>query len=237
MKKGIIFFIIIFAVIFAVPTFAQNYNATFNGVYGYILTPTAITCPAMNFIIGTTFIFNTASMPISIVFSPLKDWEIGFAYELSFQEGVTNPFQLSTKVQFVKGASFGIIIDSFFGGEGLTTIEPYIALHSGSIFGKGVMDVTIGKGFYIGQGQDDLLNLYIGTKIPLIGDQFVLLAEFLNNPHRIGGIGYYDVGRGAFNLGFLLNISDFLTIHFITFDILDGFDFVMALGINLKLGL
>lgn len=236
MKK--LFFIIIFILVFVSPVFAQTYYATFSGIYGYILTPSAIPCPPKSFIISTSYVFNPGSLPIALTFSFVKDWEIGIAYELNLtNSGAINPLQLSTKIQFTKDASFGIIIDGFLGGQGYTSIEPYVAIHSGSIFGKGVMDVTIGKDFYIGRGQDELINLYIGTKIPLIGDQFLLLAEFLNNPHRMGNIPYYGDGRGVFNLGFLLQITPFLSVHFMTFDILDGFDFIMCFGINLKLSI
>jgi|YNPMSStandDraft_2_1061718.scaffolds.fasta_scaffold00007_81 cell division protein FtsW (lipid II flippase) len=236
MKKFL--FIIIFLIILSTPVFAQNYNATFSGVYGYILTPTAIPCPPKTFIIGFSYVFTPGTLPLALTFSFIKDWEIGIAYELNLSgSGAINPLQLSTKIQFTKDASFGVIIDGFLGSQGYTTIEPYVAIHSGSIFGKGVMDVTIGKDFYIGAGQNDLINLYIGTKIPLIGDQFLLLAEFLNNPHRMGYIGYYGDGRGIFNMGFLLNLTPFLSIHFMTFDILDGFDFIMCFGVDLKLGI
>ncbi|MCX8059444.1 MAG: hypothetical protein N3A58_08540 [Spirochaetes bacterium] len=236
MKKLLL--VIIFILVFNVPIFAQTYYSTFSGVYGYILTPTANPCPPRTFIISTSYVFTPGSLPVALTFSLIKDWEIGLAYEINLSgSGSINPLQLSTKIQFTKGASFGLIIDGFLGGLGYTTIEPYVAIHSGSIFGKGVMDVTIGKDFYIGRGQDDLINLYIGTKIPLIGDQFLLLAEFLNNPHRMGGIAYYSDGRGVFNLGFLLQITPFLSVHFMTFDILDGFDFIMCFGINLKLSL
>lgn len=236
--KKILFFVVII-LLFSLNIFA--YNGTINGILGYFICPTAIPLSQNNVLINTGYIFTTNNFFISLLFSLIPEWELGFSKEINMVDSnnYITPFIFTTKYRFHKGnisASLGLIFETIFGDNPLSNLEVYLAIHGRSIFGKGTMDVVFGKDFNFGQELNSLINLYIGTSFPLISNNLYLIADFSNTTHRIGSIGYLGSNRGVFNIGLQLYLLKNLNFYIVSFDFLDQpLNFFMAIGANLRL--
>ncbi len=240
MKK----FIIILGLLFLVASPVFAYSISYTGMTGYILAPTALTTSPNSIELTTSFVFQENILFIGGTFSFIDNWEIGISKDflMEAESNYNSPLLVSTKYLFYEG-KVDIAFGALFGFPILneynetTTFEPIIMFHSGSIFGKGMMDITIGKTFYFspnGSEQSQEINLYIGTKIPVFSNSFFILADFSNNSPI--DKTYFDDGRGIFNFGMLLELNKNLSFDIVFFDILDGFDsLVGGFTANLKL--
>ncbi|MFN3410831.1 MAG: hypothetical protein ACK4YF_01550 [Exilispira sp.] len=217
----------------------SNYLVTFGGINGYMICPTALPVPAGSFNINVGWVFSNPNyLPIGIAFSFIKNWEIGFGHQFVLSSStVATPFLISTKYRFLEGKmdlSLGAVLQIY---EPANSVEIYASFHSGSIFGKGMMDIVIGKTIYFNQGIDSSINFYIGTLIPLIGDVFFLMVDFSNN--ALGNMaGYMSLNRGIFNVALIFDIiPKILSIYISSYDFMDSPFSTIGIGIDWKLSL
>lgn len=236
MKKFIL--LLILFLLFSLSIYA--YNGTLNATLGYFICPSAIPISQNNVLINSGYIFTTNNFYVTTLFSFIPNWELGFSKEINVSDqNYTTPFIFSTKYRFYKGnisASLGLIYDTIFATNPSSNLEIYIALHGSSIFGKGTMDLVFGKDFTFGQNVNSLINIYIGTSIPLISNSLFLIADFSNTTHRIGNIGYLRENRGVFNVGLQLYLLKNLSFYIVSFDFLDQpLNFFMSIGASLRL--
>lgn len=238
---SLILSISILILIFSLNIFAgstnSNYLVTLGGINGYIICPTALPVPTGSFNINAGWIFSNPNyLPLGISFSFIKNWEIGFGHQFALNPYATaTPFLISTKYRFLEGKldlSLGAVFELF---ETSNAIEFYVAFHSGSVFGKGMMDIVIGKTIYFGQGIDSSINFYIGTLIPIFGDVFFLVIDFSNN--ALGNAStYMSLYRGVFNAALVFDIvPKILSIYFASYDFMDGPFSTIGIGIDWRL--
>lgn len=245
MKKFLLslFFILLLTFSFANLAFAKttmsNYLVTLGGINGYLISPTALPVPAGSFNINFGWVFaNPNYLPVGIAFSFIKNWEIGFGHQFPLASGAVNtPYLISTKYRFLEGAldlSLGAVFEIYTNSA---AVEIYAAFHSGSIFGKGMMDIVVGKTIYFNQGIDSSINLYIGTLIPLAADVFFLAIDFSNN--ALGGAAtYMSVNRGVFNFALIFDIiPKVLSVYFASYDFMDAPFSTIGIGIDWRLAL
>lgn len=239
LKPLLILFFILF--LFSTNIFAgssnSNYLVTLGGINGYIICPTALPVPTGSFNINFGWVFtNPDYLPVGIAFSFIKNWEIGFGHQFAITEsGTITPYLISTKYRFLEGKldlSLGAVLEIY---PDSNSIEFYAAFHSGSIFGKGMMDIVIGKTINFGGSIDSSINFYIGTLIPLVGDVFYLILDFSNN--ALGGAAsYMSLNRGVFNISLLFDIiPKILTIYVSSYDFMDAPFSTIGIGIDWRL--
>ncbi len=242
MKKFVLLFIIFFLILFiSTEVFAgstnSNYLVTLGGINGYIICPTALPVPAGSFNINVGWVFSGSGyLPVGIAFSFIKNLEIGFGHQFAISTTpIATPFLISLKYRFLEGKldlSIGGVFEIY---ENQNAVEFYAAFHSGSLFGKGMMDIVIGKTIYFNQGIDSSINFYIGTLIPLVGDVFFLVIDFSNN--ALGGAAsYMSVNRGVFNFAFVFDIiPKILSIYLSSYDFMDAPFSTIGIGIDWRL--
>lgn len=245
MKKLSKFYLILTFILFiSINTLAgtsnSNYLVTFGGINGYIICPTALPVPAGSFNINVSWVFSNPNfLPIGLAFSFIKNWEIGFGHQFALSSNtVVTPFLISTKYRFLEGKidlSLGAVLQI---DEASNSIEFYAAFHSGSIFGKGMMDIVVGKTIYFNQGIDSSINFYIGTLIPLIGDGLLLMVDFSNNALGNNINTYMSLYRGIFNITLIFDIiPKILSIYISSYDFMDSPFSTIGIGIDWKLSL
>lgn len=242
MKKSFTLFaltllIFIFSVELLAGSSNSNYLVTLGGINGYIICPTALPVPSGSFNINAGWIFSSPNyLPVGIAFSFIKNWEIGFGHQFALtSDAVATPFLISTKYRFLEGKldlSLGAVFEIY---ENSNSVEFYVAFHSGSVFGKGMMDIVIGKTINFGQGIDNSINFYIGTLIPLVGDVFYLVLDFSNN--ALGNAAtYMSVYRGVFNASLVFDIiPKVLSIFIASYDFMDNPFSTIGIGLDWRL--
>ncbi|NPV02737.1 MAG: hypothetical protein HPY53_15290 [Brevinematales bacterium] len=198
-----------------------SYGApTYTGAEGYITMPRVGVADAGRFGLTIKYTFNGLITPaINIV--PFNGFEIGAGWDISGNNGVMNPLMGNVKIQFVKEAAIGFMME-------IPTAN-YHAFH-GTIYlaweqlfsASGVSDdsATFAVGYTFDRGSD--INVFIGIQKSLFIPQLYIVADFSNFPYRFGGwLPYQSDGRGVLNLGLRI-----VPLKWISFDIagLDLFD-------------
>ncbi len=216
---------------------SSSYLVTFGGINGYIVAPSALPVSAGSFNINGGFIFSNPNyLPLAIAFSFIKNWEVGVGHQFALSNTpLATPFYISTKYKFLTGKLDLALGAVFEISQNQNSLEFYAAFHSGSIFGKGMMDIVIGKTIVFGSGFTNYINLYIGTIIPLAGDVLFLMLDFSNN--ALGNTaGYISVSRGVFNIAILFDIiPKVLTIYIAGYDFMDSPFSTIGIGIDWRL--
>ncbi len=234
---SILFLIFLFSFTALADSTNSNYLVTLGGINGYIICPSALPVPTGSFNINFGWVFSSPGyLPVGIAFSFLKNWEIGFGHQFAISSSpIATPFLISTKYRFLEGKmdlSLGAVFEIY---QESSSIEFYAAFHSGSLFGKGMMDIVIGKTIQFGGTIDSSINFYIGTLIPLISNVFFLVIDFSNN--ALGNAAsYMSIYRGVFNFAFVFDIiPKILSIYFTSYDFMDAPFSTIGIGIDWRL--
>lgn len=235
-----VFFLLILISFLSINLFAgtsnSNYLVTFGGINGYIIAPCALPVPAGSFNLNLGYVFSSPNyLPLAFSFSFIKNWEIGFGHQFALYNPMpATPFFISTKYRISQGSidiALGAIFELY---QGYNAVELYAAFHSGSVFGKGMMDIVIGKTIPFDGTIDNSINLYIGTMIPLVKDTFLLLIDFSNN--ALGSASYMSDHRGIFNFSFIFDmIPKVLSIYFTCYDFMDAPFSTIGIGVDWRL--
>jgi hypothetical protein len=209
-----------------VPLFA---NTAITGSHGYFTIPITST-PSRGVIhINTGYIFDPGNFYVSINTSIFKNWELSAGKEILTGEnqdiGAT-PFILGSKYMFYQKGGFraaaGFQVE-LLGEEANVDGTPVSIYGVVSESAGKIGYVNIGLGYTLGVDTGYAINFFVGIRKAVIGDKLFAIGEFTNYSTRYGLGLPWDEGRGIFNSGLILELTDFLKFKLTAYDLLDDF--------------
>jgi len=215
-------------------------NTSITGAYGYFTIPITSTPDKGTIHINTGYIFDPGDFYISLNTAFIKNWEISAGKEILTGQGEeigSTPFIIGTKYMFYERGDFraaaGLQVELLGNDAGAsgTPVSLYGVISESA--GKlGYMNIGLGYTFGIDAGYH--INFFLGLRKELIGEKLFAVGEFTNFSVRQGLGLPWDEGRGIFNAGLILELTDFLKFKLMTYDLLDDF-LTVGLGGELSL--
>ena len=204
-------------------------NTSITGAYGYFTIPITSTPEKGTILINTGYVFDPGNLYFSLNTAFIKNWEISTGKEILTGEGEdigSTPFIIGTKYMFYERGNFraagGLQVELLSDEAGVsgTPVSLYGVISESA--GKlGYMNVGLGYTFGIDAGYH--INFFFGLRKELIDEKLFAIGEFTNFSVRQGLGLPWDVERGIFNAGLVLELTDYLKFKFMTFDLLDDF--------------
>jgi hypothetical protein len=239
MKKSALAILFVVFTLSSVSLFA---NTSLTGSYGYFTIPITATPDKGTLHINTGYIFEPGNFYLSANIAFLKNWELSMGKEILTEEGQdigATPFIMGSKYMFYEKGGFraagGIQIE--FPGEAAGVDGTPISLYGVISDNAGKLGyVNLGLGYTFGIDAGYNINFFTGIRTPIISDKLFLIGEFTNFSIRQGQGIPWDVNRGVFNAGLVLEPVDFLKFKFVMYDLLDDF-LTVGLGGEVKLKL
>lgn len=216
-------------------------STSITGPLGYFTIPITETPRKGNINLSGGYIFSPGNFYFSANTSIIDRWEISVGKEiLTSDEGSdigSTPFIIGTKFMFYKKGSFRASV-----GANVELLGESAGVDGTPFALYGVMSENAGKigyintglGYTLGINAGYKLNFFFGLNKPLVGDKLYAIGEFTNYSVRQGMGLPWDEGRGIFNGGFLLVLTDFLKFKFIAYDLFDNF-LTVGLGGEIKI--
>jgi hypothetical protein len=220
-----------------VPLFGDT---SITGSYGYFTMPITSTPSRGTIHINSGYIFDPGNFYISLNTSILKNWELSAGKEILTREGGeidATPFVIGTKYLFYQKGDFraaaGLQVDLLLDQQIVdgTPVSLYGVISESA--GK-IGYVNIGLGYTLGIDAGYAINFFVGLRKAVIGDKLFVIGEFTNYSVRQGLGLPWNEGRGIFNGGVVLELTDFLKFKFTAYDLLDHF-LTVGLGAELRL--
>ena len=237
MKNGKIILLTVLFLFLTAPLFA---NTSITGYYGYFTIPITNTPSRGAIHINTGYIFTPGNFYISMNTSVLKNWELSAGKEILTGEGQeisAAPFILGTKYMFYRKGGFRAAagLQAELLGKAANIDGTPVTLYGVISESAGKLGyVNIGLCYIMGIDAGYAINFFIGIRKAVIGDKLFAIGEFTNYSIR-QDIGLpWDDGRGIFNGGVVLELTDFLKFKFTAYDLLDKF-LTVGLGGELRL--
>jgi hypothetical protein len=228
--------------LFALSAASLSANTSITGAHGYFTIPITSTPEKGELDINTGYIFDPGNFYLSGSVSFVKNWEISSGKEILTDEGQetgATPWIIGTKYMFYEKGGF----------RAATGLQVEIAGDAAGVDGTpvslyGVISDNVGKLGYINLGLGYTLgidagyniNFFAGMRSPIWKDKLFFIGEFTNYSVRQGQGLPWNVNRGVFNAGLVLEPTDFLKFKFATYDLLDKF-LTVGLGAEVKLKL
>jgi len=222
----ILFIITFFFTVYTGTTFA---NTSLTGPYGYFTIPITETPAKGNINLSSGYIFSPGNFYFSVNTSIIDRWEFSLGKEILVSEGSdigSTPFIIGTKFMFYKKGGFRVStgVGVELSGESAeidgTPFKIYGVISESA--GK-IGYINTGLGYTLGINAGYSLNFFFGLNKALIDDKLYAIGEFTNYSVRHGMGLPWDEGRGIFNGGLLLVLTDFLRFKFIAYDLFDNF--------------
>jgi hypothetical protein len=217
-------------------------NTSLTGAYGYFTIPITATPGRGTLNINSGYIFSPGNFIISANTSFVKNWEISAGKEILTGEGEdmgATPWIVGSKYMFYEKGGFraaaGLQVELLGDAAGAngTPVSVYGVISDGA--GKlGYINLGLGYTFGIGAGYN--INFFVGVREPVIGDKLFFIGEFTNFSVRQGLGLPWNVNRGVFNSGLVLELTDFLKFKVVVYDLLDE-SLTLGLGGEAKLKL
>ena len=237
MKKIIL---IIFCIFFLFTFGALFGNTSITGSYGYFTMPITSTPSRGTIHINSGYIFDPGNLYISLNTSILKNWELSAGKEILTGEGGeidATPFIFGTKYLFYQKGDFRaaaglqaeLLLDQQIVDGTPVSLYGVISESAGKIG-----YVNIGLGYTLGIDAGYAINFFVGLRKAVIGDKLFIIGEFTNYSIRQGLDLPWSEGRGIFNGGAVLELTDFLKFKLTAYDLLDHF-LTVGLGAELRL--
>jgi hypothetical protein len=217
-------------------TAGASYGApTYTGAEGYITMPRVDVAGAGRFGLSLKYTFDGFITPaINIV--PFNGLEIGAGWDLSANNYGMTPVMANVKLQFVKEAAIGFMME--IPTANYQTFHGTIYLAWEQLFSaSGVSDdsATFAIGYTFDRGSD--INVFIGIQKSLFIPQLYLVADFSNFPYRFNGsLPHASDNRGVLNLGLRIVPLKWLSFDIAGLDLFDG-NRSMMIGVNLYVSL
>jgi hypothetical protein len=230
----------VFLAVLALSTGSLFANTSLTGPYGYLTIPITATPARGTLHINTGYIFEPGNFYISANTSFLNNWEVSFGKEILTGEGEdigATPWVIGSKYMFYEKGEFrsaaGIQVELLGDAAGVngTPVSIYGVI-SDSAGKLGYVNLGLGYTFGIDAGYN--INFFVGVREPVIGDKLFLIGEFTNFSVRQGLGLPWNVNRGVFNAGLVLELTDFMKFKLAAFDLLDNL-LTIGLGGEIKL--
>lgn len=238
MKKILIF---AFLILLAVPG-ALLANTSITGAYGYFTMPITTT-PGKGVVrINAGYIFDPGNIYVSMNTALLPNWEISAGKEIVVGEenadlGAT-PFIIGTKYTFYGAGQTGFKAAAgaqveLMGDEAGVDGTPFTIYMVVSDAAGRLGYVNLGLGYTLGVDAGYLINFFTGVRTPIISNKLFFIGEFTNYSVRLGQFLPWDVQRGVFNAGLMLELNNMLKFKLVGYDMLDEF-LTVGLGSELR---
>jgi hypothetical protein len=238
-KKAVL--ILVLGVLLAAPCMVTA-NTSITGQYGYFTTPVAAT-PGQGVVrFATGYIFDPGNLYVAVNTAFLPNWEVSVAKEILTGENAElgwTPFVIGTKYTFygAGGRSFkaaaGMQVELMSEEAGVDgtpfTLYAVVSDQAGQLG-----YVSLGVGYTLGVDAGYLINFFTNIKTPIISDKLFFVGEFTNYSPRLGRGLAWDMQRGIFNAGVVLELNRFVKFHLAGYDMLDEF-LTIGLGGELRI--
>jgi len=238
----VLYIIITITFIFFISTFSLYANTSITGAYGYFTIPITSTPQRGTININAGYIFTPGNFYVSANTSFINNWELSLGKEILTSEGSdmgSTPFIIGTKYKFYekqKGgfrAACGLQLEIL--GKSANVDGTPVSLYGVISDNAGKLGyINAGFGYVFGIDMGYRINFLLGIRKPLIEDKLFVVGEFTNYTIRQGLDKPWDEGRGIFNGGLLLELTDFLKFKLAFFDLFDDF-LTVGLGGEVKL--
>lgn len=217
-------------------------DTTITGAYGYFTMPITTT-PGQGVVrISTGYIFDPGNIYVGVNTALLPNWELSAGKEILTEENSDlgwTPYILGTKYTFYGAgrtgfkAAAGMQVE-LMGDEAGVDGTPFTMYMVVSDAAGKLGYVNLGLGYTLGVDAGYLINFFTGVRTPLIEDRLFFIGEFTNYSVRLGRGLAWDVQRGVFNAGLVLELNRFLKFKLVGYDMLDEF-LTVGLGGELRI--
>jgi hypothetical protein len=234
------FLLVILVLVVLVPGSVMA-GTTITGAYGFFTVPTTKTPLRGEINVNAGYIFDPGNFYVGVNTAIIPNWELSagkeFVLDSSSDEDLT-PYILGTKYRFYSEgrndfeASVGLQVELLKDEAGVdgTPVSFYLAI---SDYAGKLGYMNTGLGYTLGVDAGYLINFFFGLETPIIGDSLYAIGEFTNYSPRLGQDLAWDLSRGVFNAGLVLNIEDFLDLKLVGYDMLDDF---LTVGLGAEVG-